>query len=158
VQNKYKLFLTIAKGLNERFSVEPTLYGSFGLYTLIGLDKEVDDIDMLVPLSLFSEQWGNFQKFMEEQGFKLTNELKHEFSNGEHKVSFESEDVLENLINASAKELKVQTEQGARFRVLTLRQYLSFYEKMSEDSSRAQKKGAQDQKKIELIKQEMIAG
>lgn len=45
---KFSTFLEVAEALNK-YGIIPTLYGSLGLYRLIGQLDEIDDIDIVIP-------------------------------------------------------------------------------------------------------------
>lgn len=156
--DKYQTFIKIVKTLNDAFSIEPVVYGSFGLYTLINLDKESDDIDLLVPKEFLDTKGKELTDELKKIGFSTKDQASFVFSNREIEVSFESDENLPVLIGANAVELNKQIVSQAIFKELSLRQYLRFYEKMSEDEERRARKGDRDLEKIELIKQEMIAG
>lgn len=158
IQNKYDLFLVLAKGVNEHFQISPVLFGSVGLYLQLHTEKEVDDLDLLLPQTFMDERWEELKKFMLDQGFQLVSEEKHGFSNGQHLVEFSTDEEIFRLTGVPAEALKHEHEYGADFRVLSLRQYLALYQALSEDEKRTKQKSLQDQEKIRLIKAELIAG
>ena len=48
-EKKFEVFLEVARKLNDFFNVIPILYGSLGLYKIIGEYSECSDIDILIP-------------------------------------------------------------------------------------------------------------
>lgn len=78
-RKKFKIFLEITKALNEFFSIVPILYGSLGLYRVIGESGKVNDIDILVPDKFTHERWKDLINLMKNLNFKLNNESEHEF-------------------------------------------------------------------------------
>jgi hypothetical protein len=63
-EQMFNVFLEVSKKINEKFSIQPILYGSFGLKRLLGVDYVCDDIDVLVPNELITTRWPDFERLL----------------------------------------------------------------------------------------------
>ncbi len=146
VSEKFKLFLTNAQVLFDRFSIKPLLYGSLGLEVLLQQDLRADDIDILIPGAFLQEDQEGFKAFLESEGYLLVDLHEHTFLKDGVKYSY-----------ASIEELKVFAgidsfiENGS-YLSLTLHDYLKVYEASLTDSYRQNKKNKNDIEKINIIK------
>jgi hypothetical protein len=151
-QQKLEIFFEVAGELNEKFDIEPILFGSLGLYRLIGdSGKTANDVDFLVPEELINEKWEEFRRFIESLGFKLENEKDREFSRGEEMVSFGKVEELAQKFNFNMEDFLNSKIRGVRFKEFTVDQYLTFYRVLERDAHRQEKLGKNDKEKIRLI-------
>jgi len=144
-RKKIEIFLKIAKKLNE-IGIIPTLYGSLGLFRIIGDFKECEDIDVLVPENSLKK----ISDLMEKIGFATKNKEKNIYEKDGEEISFQKEEDENGIIHAES--LKTTELEGAKFKELSLDLYLSFYERMLLDDERKKRKDNQDQEKIDMIK------
>jgi|GEM_PF-694380 len=147
-QEKFKIFLEVTRNLNE-IGIIPILVGSLGLSKIIGDFKECEDIDLLVPNNFLEEDFEKIANLMEILGFKLKDEKKFIFDKGKEEVSFQKEDDPDGVIKI--KNLVTSEIDGIKFKELSVKDHLNFYEEMLKDENRKKIKGKDDEKKIELI-------
>lgn len=153
--NKYELFLRSAKLLNEKFNIEPLLYGSLGLEVLTSEYLNSDDIDVLIPEEYLSgDKWNSFKTFLESYDYKLIDLHEHTFITNDIKIAFASIENLEPFAGIKIDDINIY-DNNCKYRLLTLEQYLKVYEKSSLDGYRLNKKEKQDNKKIEFIKSKL---
>ncbi len=150
-KNKFKIFLEVARALNKE-EVVPILFGSLGLYRIIGEFDQAKDIDVLVPTEVISEKWYDLIKIMEGLGFKLKDEKEHEFIKGSEIVAFAKESDLDELAKIKRDNLTISKLDGIKFKEISVDNYLLVYQLMLRDNYRQEKLGKADQEKIVLIK------
>jgi len=148
----FKIFLEVAKNLNNKFKITPILFGSVGLYKLINYPGKNNDIDILIPNTFINHRWNKLVRLMEYLKFKLINQKEHEFIRRGKIVAFGKQNDLKELAKINPLTLENVNHQGIKFKELNLGQYLIIYQLMKRDGYRKYKKGNQDQKKIKLIK------
>ena len=153
--DKYELFLENAKVLNDRFKIIPLLYGSLGLEVLTGEDLNSDDIDILIPELFLNNEWNVFKEYLESINYKLIDLHEHTFIFDNIKVSYASIENLYPFAGIKLENINTYCKNDSLYKLLTLKQYLSVYEKSSLDGYRVNKKEKQDNKKIELIKSKL---
>ena len=152
-EKKFEVFLEVARKLNDFFNVIPILYGSLGLYKIIGEFSRANDIDVLVPDELIHEKWKELINFMEEFGFKLVDEKEHEFIKNNEIVAFGNGLDLLNIAKIDIKDLLLSEIKGTKFKELSARQYLLCYQSMLRDKYRQEKLSKNDRQKIKLIQE-----
>lgn len=150
-KKKFEIFLEVAKALNESFSIIPILYGSLGLYKIIGEHGKCNDIDILVSDEFINERWNELINLMERMRFKLKDEHEHEFIRDSEIVAFAKQDDLIKRINLYPNDLIVYNINNVKFKELSVKDYLSVYRLMLRDDYRQEKRGKADQEKIDLI-------
>lgn len=149
----YTEFLRLARLINTQLSVCPLLYGSLGLERRLQKSLNADDIDVLLPQKCLTEEWALLKALMEREGYRLTDEHEHAFTRGGVTVAFA---VLESLTGFAGVEpdgIPFLEEEGAKYRLPGLNDYLKVYEASLKDSYRKDVKNKQDQIKIDLIKE-----
>jgi len=151
-KKKFEVFLEVTEELNDFFNIIPILYGSLGLYKIIGEDDESQDIDILVPDEFVNGRWNKLISLMEKIGFKLKNEHEHEFIRNSEIVAFGTQKDLVKRIQLNPNKLTVSSVDNIKFKELSAEDYLSVYKLMLRDDYRQEKLGENDKKKIELIK------
>ena len=153
MKEKYLNFLKMAKLLNDKFNIQPLLYGSLGLEVVTEANLNADDVDVLVPEIFIKSKWNDFRQYLESQGYKMIDLHEHTFENGNIHFSFASIESLETFANIKLNEIKTQTRNKVYYKLLTLKQYLKVYEASSKDSYRKRiNKNTKDESKIEFIK------
>jgi molecular chaperone GrpE len=150
-EQKFNVFLEVAREVNINFDTAPILYGSLGLAKIIGEVDEVNDIDILIPEKYLIDRWEDIIEMMKKTGFKLVNEKEHEFLRGKEKVAFGKEDDLKEMAEIDSLDLPVTNLESVKFRELNAEQYLRVYKLMLRDNYRQEKRKKNDQEKIERI-------
>ena len=125
MENKFNIFLEIAKKLNE-CKIEPILYGSLGLYRLIGELDTIHDIDIIIPNENLIDKFEELKNAMAELGYRQDMRYPHEFTKGDGQIGFEPESDLKEL-GISSGEIKTVTVGGIKFRELTKENFLVVY-------------------------------
>ena len=150
-KKKFEIFLEVAEKLNDFFSVIPILYGSLGLYRIIGEHGKCSDIDILIPDEFVNERWDELINLMEKMGFKLKDEHEHEFIRDSEIVAFAKQDDLIKRIELDPNNLTVYNVNNIKFKELLVKDYLFVYRLMLRDDYRQEKREKADQEKIDLI-------
>jgi predicted nucleotidyltransferase len=149
---KIKIFLEVAEKLNKKFNIIPVLFGSVGLYKIMGKAGKCNDIDILVPAELLNKKWSELINLMKELKFNLSDKKEHEFKRNKDIVAFGKQEELSSLAKINPDLLKVSINNKIKFKELLASQYLNVYISMLRDNYRQKKRGREDQKKIKLIK------
>ena len=89
---------------------------------------------------------------MNVSGFHLIDEHEHEFSNGFNVVAFASIESLESFAGIDISFIPLIEDNGVKYLLLNLSDYLKVYEASSLDGYRKNIKNKQDNIKISLIK------
>jgi len=150
-KKKFEIFLEVAGKLNDFLNIIPILYGSLGLYKIIGEYNECSDIDILIPDEFVNEKWQDLIDLMRKMGFELKNEHEHEFIRDSEIVAFAKQDDLTKRIGLDPNKLTVYNVNNIKFKELLVKDYLSVYKLMLRDDYRQEKRGKADQEKIDLI-------
>ncbi len=152
---KYKKFLENANLLNREYKMIPLLYGSVGLAEAASYYLNSDDIDILIPEEYLSEEnWPKFVEFLASHGYVLTDEHEHLFVKDDIKYAYASIEALKDFAGIDPRDIAIYENSVARYKLLSLEQYLKVYEKSLEDEYRVNvfKKKEQDEEKISFIK------
>lgn len=152
-KKKFEIFLEVAGKLNNFFDVIPILYGSLGLYKIIGEHSECNDVDVLLPDEFINKKWQDLIDLMRKIGFELKDEREHEFIRDSEIVAFAKQDDLIKRINLYPNDLVVHNINDVKFKELSVKNYLSVYKLMLRDDYRQKKRGKADQEKIDLIEE-----
>ena len=83
-QRIFELFIKVIKDLNQK-GVVPIIYGSLGLYLLIGEQGEIDDIDMLIEDQSFLT---TIKEVSINNGFNLDPDHERELIGNNTYISF----------------------------------------------------------------------
>ena len=148
---KYGEFLSAAAQINETFQVSPLLFGSLGLERRLGISLNSDDIDVLLPKRLLTDDWQRLIAMMEKLSYTLQDEEEHEFVKGDFRMAFASIENLEPFAGVGLNHIPLINDQGASYYLLELPDYLRVYEASSNYGYRKNGKNKQDQQKIDLI-------
>ena len=149
----YDEFLIIAQKLNENLDIIPVLYGSLGLKVISDIEFYPQDIDMLIPLEYLKDKWGLLRNTIEELEYDLVDLHEHEFHKEGVKIAFSFEEDLLPFAGIDYTKLKVINEDGIKYKVLSLEDYLKVYSKSVKDGYRRSKNNNKDIHKIEKIKE-----
>ena len=149
---KKKLFLEIAGKLNERLRVTPLWFGSLGLEQRLGANLNADDIDVLIPEEYLDEKWDTLIEVMDGLGYSLYDIHEHAFEKDGVSAAFASIENLVPFAGVDITQIPVVDENGVRYYLLGLEDYLKVYTASSKDGYRSDTKNKNDTEKIELIK------
>ncbi len=145
-------FLRVARLLNERLHVTPLLYGSLGLQQRLNEDLHADDIDVLIPESFLGERWGELVCAMEALGYRLYDLHEHAFEREKVSCAFAAIESLKPFADVDLDGIPTAEENGARYFLLDLPDYLKVYSASANDGYRKDVKNKDDRRKIALIK------
>ena len=149
---KKELFLHIARRLNEALGITPLLFGSLGLEQRLGTNLNADDIDVLIPEGYLDEKWDMLIEVMTTLGYTLYDVHEHAFEKDGISAAFASIENLVPFANVDITRIPVMSEDGVRYYLLGLEDYLKVYTASSKDGYRRDTKNKNDTEKIELIK------
>ncbi|AUZ26544.1 hypothetical protein C1T28_08290 [Bacillus subtilis] len=147
----YNEFINIAKTFNKELDTIPLLYGSLGLEKVTGLDFSPEDIDILIPLIFLEGKWRRLKNIMEVQGYKMVDLHEHEFRKTNIKVGIAHIEDLKPFADVDYKNLEIFEDDGAKYHLLTIDDYLKVYHKSLLDGYRRTKKNNKDQIKINIL-------
>ncbi|MDE5605468.1 MAG: phosphoribosylanthranilate isomerase [Eubacterium sp.] len=148
---KKKEFLQIAKELNEKLNIVPLLFGSLGLEQRLDVSLNAKDIDVLIPEEFLNEKWQYIVDVMNNNGYTLYDLHEHAFEKDGLSFAFASIESLTPFANIDISNIPIITEEGIRYFLLELQDYLKVYTASSKDGYRKNIKNKQDQHKIDLI-------
>ena len=149
-------FKTICLYLNK-VGITPTLMGSLGLEFISKEDWDPSDIDIHVPgdprgweapdeLRIYD--WDKIMAVMKELGYNLIDVHEHEFKKNGVSVEYGTIDSLYDFAGISESDIELIQLNGIKFRLPSLKQFLSIYEASSKDSYRNNNNNNKDFKKI----------
>lgn len=149
------MFFDNAKLLNDRFGIIPLMYGSLGLEYITGEKLNADDIDILISEVFINERWGEFKSFLIREGYDLFDEREHTFQKDGVSYSYASVEELESFAGIGLSEIEQRCNDGIKFRVLSLEQYLKVYRASASDGYRITVREKKDREKISFIEQRL---
>ena len=149
---KKELFLQIARKLTETLGITPLLFGSLGLEQRLGANLNADDIDVLIPEEYLDEKWDMLIEVMTTLDYTLYDVHEHAFEKDGVSAAFASIENLVPFAGVDINRIPVVDEDGIRYYLLTLEDYLKVYTASSKDGYRKDTKNKNDTEKIELIK------
>ena len=149
---KKELFLQIARKLTETLGITPLLFGSLGLEQRLGVNLNADDIDVLIPEEYLDEKWDMLIEVMTTLDYTLYDVHEHAFEKDGVSAAFASIENLVPFAGVDINRIPVVDEDGIRYYLLTLEDYLKVYTASSKDGYRKDTKNKNDTEKIELIK------
>ena len=148
---KKQCFFKNAILLNKRFGIVPLMYGSLGLEYITDENLNSDDIDILIPTVFVNEKWDEFKDALTEKGYVLIDEHEHTFQKDKICYSYASLEELESFAKINLSDIECKNDSGARFKVLSLEQYLKVYTSSSKDGYRINVRKKKDADKISFI-------
>lgn len=125
LDKKFTAFLEIANVLNKH-NIVPVIYGSLGLYRIVGQLDEINDIDIIIPNENLIDNFEVLKRAMDEVGYKQDAHYPHEFTKGEGQIGFEPESDLKEL-GIDSQKLKVTKLNDSKFKELEPKDYLLVY-------------------------------
>ena len=152
---KKREFLRVAELLNKELHIVPLLFGSLGLEQRLHTDLNADDIDVLIPEVFLHEKWESIVALMGDNGYVLYDLHEHAFEKSGLSLAFAAIESLTPFAGIDLAKIPVMEEQGVRYYLLDLRDYLKVYTASSHDGYRKNVKNKKDEEKIKLI-QNMI--
>ncbi|WP_407058231.1 phosphoribosylanthranilate isomerase [Tigheibacillus jepli] len=96
--------------------------------------------------------WDRIVELMDSLEYRLVDLHEHEFVKDGLSVEFGIIDTLPSFAGVSLDDLEIHQEEGAKFYLLTPKQYFRVYEASSKDSYRADNNNSKDIHKIEYLK------
>lgn len=156
----FKEFRNICLYLNK-IGIVPTLMGSLGLEFISKEDWDPSDIDIHVMGDrrgweahdeLRICDWDKIMTVMKKLGYDLVDLHEHEFRKDGISVEYGSIDSLYDFAGIYESDIKLIQLNEIKFRVPSLKQFLSIYESSSKDSYRNNNNNNKDFKKIEWLK------
>lgn len=160
INDLFEEFKTICLHLN-RVGIIPTLMGSLGLEYRSKKAWNPSDIDIHVsgdprgweaPDELRIYHFEKITEVMEALGYQLIDIHEHEFHKNGLSVEYGTIDSLYDFAGISESEIELVQLKDIKFRVPSLKQYLSIYEASSKDSYRNENNNHKDFKKIDWLK------
>lgn len=155
IEHQLQEFVRVTKYLNN-LGIVPVLYGSLGLYFVLGVDRNVDDIDILLPLRYLKTDWAVLVAAMADMQYLLQNEREHEFVNQGFKIGFADEESLLDFAKVNYRTLHIAEKDDATFKMLGRDDYLKVYQSALKDDYRQGKKKGADLEKIKMLQTAML--
>ena len=157
----YQAFLEIARELNG-MGIHPLLMGSLGFEIRTKRSWNARDIDIHVPSDPRGwavpddkriHQREQLLALMEKLGFIFTDPHEHEFQRDGIAVEFGGLHSLLEFAGVPLEDLEEMEDQGVRYYLPNLEQYLKIYLASSKDSYRAENNNNKDFAKIDYLKE-----
>ncbi len=152
---KKQCFFENALLLNERFGIDPLMYGSLGLEYITNENLSSDDIDILIPDVYINEKWDIFKDVLIGKGYVLIDEHEHTFQKNKICYSYASIEELEAFAEINLCDIECKSDFGVLFKVLSLEQYLKVYISSSKDGYRINVRKKKDAEKIIFIQKHL---
>ncbi len=147
MEDKFRVFFLVAKKLNA-LGVEPVLFGSLGVSTVINLEMPINDVDILIPDIWVEDRWRELIVLMSALDFSVYDELEHEFIRDSQKVAFAGESILGDISLTKSKLVRMATGE-LKYYIPTASQFLEIYRYSLNDGYRIKKR--KDNEKIKLL-------
>ena len=134
--------------------ISPILYGSVGVGVYLGDFKKFDDLDILIEDKWLGEDFPEFTRLLDENGFRLVDAKEHEFESEEKfKLNFSTHGIL---IRDGIADLTTDTVStsvnGIKIRTLTPTAFTKAYEFSVKDGYRKKTRGKKDAEVINKLK------
>lgn len=152
---KKQCFFENAKILNEKFGIIPLMYGSLGLEFITNENLNADDIDILIPRVFITERWDEFKNFLTSEGYILFDEHEHTFQKNEMFYSYAFIEELKSFAEIELSDIEELCNNGTKFKVLSLEQYLKVYYASAKDGYRINVRKKKDNDKIVFIEKHL---
>ena len=154
---KKSAFLENAKLLTSKLEIIPLMYGSLGLEYITNENLNADDIDILIPESFIMERWNEFKDLLTSEGYILIDEHEHTFQKNGILYSYASIEELKVFAGIELSDIKYQCNNGIKFKVLSLDQYLKVYRASAKDGYRINVREKKDNDKIAFIQKHLTS-
>ena len=151
MKSKVSSFFENARLMQESLGIVPLMYGSLGLEYLTGQSLSADDIDILIPGIYVGEKWDALKFFLQTHGYTLIDEHEHEFEKVGVHYAYARIEELESFAGICPTDITQRDEDGVRFLLLSLEQYLRVYTASAKDGYRINTRNKKDHEKIRLI-------
>ena len=148
---KQEMFFENAKLLYDKFKIIPLMYGSLGLEYITNENLNADDIDILIPQIFIAERWDAFKSFLISEKYALIDEREHTFQKNGIEYSYASVEELEEFAKIPLSDIEEQYNNGIKFKLLSLDQYLTVYRESVKDGYRITVREKKDKDKIAFI-------
>ncbi|MDE6752676.1 MAG: phosphoribosylanthranilate isomerase [Eubacterium sp.] len=148
---KKKEFLKIAYQLNKKLNIMPLLFGSLGLEQRLTISLNAEDIDVLIPKEFINEKWQCIVDVMNDNGYTLYDYHEHAFEKDGLSLAYASIESLTPFADIDIANIPIINEDGIKYLLLELQDYLKVYTASSKDGYRKNVKNKQDKQKIDLI-------
>lgn len=143
-------FILVTKALNK-LGITPIVYGSLGLYFLIGRKIQINDIDLLVEENDF-RQWDEIKKIVLDLDYQIDPDHDQEFKGKNCFLSILLVADIKKLIGKNKFNLKKTVLKNAVFYNFSLFEHIKIYQNGLKNIWRCRKKEKDDKEKIQLIK------
>lgn len=148
-QHIFEIFTKITQSLNK-IGITPIIYGSLGLYLIVGEHGKIGDIDIIISDTEFKTKWKKIIKEFESHGYFIDIDHIYEFIGKKPYIGFSSVSEIIKMI----KSFKTETINNGsiKYKQLSVEAYLKLYKKGMENKHRFAKihKRRSDLKKIKL--------
>ncbi len=141
-------FLDIAKKLNKE-GIHPIVYGSLGLYLILGNKNNMKDIDFIINKP---EDFLTCKEVLLKNGFRIDPDHERELVMGNVYVSFIDKEDIEKLIEEPLK-LESASLNNVNFFNISPEQHLKIYKIGLQGKYRKEKKERDDLEKIKEIEE-----
>ena len=152
---KKTLFFENAKLLYDRFGIIPLMYGSLGLEYITNENLNADDIDILISEVFITGRWNEFKNFLTSEGYVLIDEHEHTFRKNGILYSYASIEELEVFAGIQLSDIEQLCNNGIKFKILSLEQYLKVYRASAKDGYRITVREKKDNDKIAFIEKHL---
>ncbi len=152
---KKTLFFENARLLYDKFGIVPLMYGSLGLEYITNKNLNVDDIDILISDVFIKERWNEFKNFLISEGYALFDEHEHTFQKNNISYSYASVEELKSFAEIELFDIEQRCNNGIKFKVLSLEQYLKVYCASVKDGYRITVREKKDSDKIDFIEKQL---
>ena len=98
-----------------------------------------------------SERWSAFQTLLQAEDWRLIDAHEHTFEKRGVHCSFAALEELETFAGVPISEIETRAESGAKYRLLSVKQYLAVYKASAKDGYRVNTRGKKDAEKIALL-------
>ena len=152
---KTTMFFENAKLIYDKFGIIPLMYGSLGLEYITNETLNADDIDILISEIFVNERWDEFNNFLTSKGYVLLDEHEHTYEKNGILYSYASIEELKTFAEIELCDIEQLCNDGVRFMVLSLEQYLKVYRASAKDGYRITVREKKDNDKIVFIEKKL---
>ena len=105
------------------------------------------------PRFFITTRWPDLLTVLQQLGYRVVDIQEHELQYNDFTVGISYEEDLLPFAQVDYTTLGVKAIQGARYKILQLRDYLCVYEKSNQDGYRITQRHKKDAQKVALIKE-----